>query len=328
VKTLTKTAFVALTIAALGTVSSAAYAASDPAVLPEGDVIYQASYFDEPTLLWTTASDASATVVGTPAPGPQDVTDGAWDPSTGKSYVIGNGYDGPCEIWEANTTTGTFEFITDIDGYGEISADCDAFDIAPDGTAWVTIYNGDYLAKVNLLDGTLSGVVEISGLHQGVSWITVQPSTGVVFVGDWNEDLFTIEPTTGALTIVSEAINESADLDWYDAAFDSNGRLWITGWPDGTALFSADVADFVGTVALQGWITIAGEGEGEEADSGTDSLWIDRGFEAPVAPVTPVEPAKPVLAATGFDSAGVLGAGAALLMLGFGAFAVARVRRA
>ncbi len=324
-KTLTKTALVAISIAALGTVSTAAYAASDPAALPEGDVIYQASYSDEPTLLWTTAADASATVVGTPAPGPEDVTDGAWDPTTGKSYVIGNGYEGPCEIWEANTTTGTFEYIADIITPGDPSNDCDSFDIAPDGTAWITFFNGDFLGKVDLATGAVTDAVEITGDNDGASWIAIQPTTGVVFLGDWDENLFTIDPTTGVVTLVVADESEGY-ISWYDAAFDSDGLLWITGWPDGTVLFTADVANFSSTLNLQGWITI----DGDDDDTGTDSLWIDRGFVPPVSPVTPVvpEPAKPVLAATGLDTAGALGAGAALVLLGFGAFAMARLRRA
>lgn len=244
------------------------------------------------------------------------VTDGAWDPVTGKSYIIGNGYEGPCELWEADTTTGTFTYLFDIVfSVEEPTYDCDAFDIAPDGTAWVTLFDGEILTKLNLADGTTSDGVPISDTA-GVSWIAVQPSTGVVYLGDWSDDLYTIDPATGATTLVAAWPNNDGP-GWYDAAFDSNGRLWITGWPEGdTFLYSADVADFANTFVVQGPIQI----EGSSADTGTDSLWITRGGPDPVV--------EPALAATGLETAGALGAGLALLVLGAGAFAVARTRRA
>jgi len=58
VKILARTALVAVSIAALGCVSTAAYAAIAPAVLPAGDTIYQSNYSSDPTAPWTTASDA------------------------------------------------------------------------------------------------------------------------------------------------------------------------------------------------------------------------------------------------------------------------------
>ena len=313
-KTLTKTAIAAIAIAALASVSTAAYAA-DPVDLPAGDVIYQGSYSGEPALLWSTAADGSATLIGTPeTTGLDDSTDGAWDPTTGKSYVIGNGYDGPCELWEADVATGQFTYLFDITvpNPEEPTADCDAFDIAPDGTAWVTLFAGEVIAKLNLTDGTTSAHVEIQGEFAGVSWIAVQPSTGTVYLGDFSTEVYTIDPATGVLTFVGDA-DDAVEGTWYDAAFDTSGRLWITTWPEDTALYSTDVADFVANVAFQGIID-------GDFPTGTDSIWIPR------APV--VAPVEPVLAATGLETTGALGAGLALLVLGAGAFVVARTRRA
>ena len=313
-KTLTKAAIAAITIAGLGSISTVAYAA-DPVDLPVGDIIYQGSYDLDPSALWSTAADGSATLIGTPeTTGLEDSTDGAWDPTTGKSYVVGNGYDGPCELWAADVTTGQFTYLFDITVPDpEVPTEnCDAFDIAPDGTAWITLFAGQAIAKLNLTDGTTSDHVEILGEYGGVSWIAVQPTTGTVFLGDFSTDAYTIDPATGVLTVVGDA-DDAVEGTWYDAAFDSAGRLWITSWPEDTALYSTDVADFVANIAFQGLID-------GDFPTGTDSIWIPR---APV--VAPVEPA---LAATGLETTGALGAGLALLVLGAGAFVVARTRRA
>lgn len=313
-KTLTKTALIAVSVAALGSFSTAAYAAGEPATLPAGDTIYQASYSDEPIALWTTASDGTATLVGTPVTEDLfEVTDGAWNPVTGTAYIVGNGYEGPCELWSADLTTGAFTYIADITGDDGPTFNCDAFDIGPDGTAWVTMYdegNTGVLTKLNLTDGTTTEPVALSGLDQGPSWIVVQPSTGVLFLGDWDTNLYTVNTTTGAATVVSAPIDLSST---YDAAFDSAGRLWITSWPDQTRLLSADVADFSGTIVEQGDIQIDGSGD----DTGTDSLWIVR---AP-APA-------PALADTGVDATLPLIAGLGLLLVGGIALVARRTRRA
>ncbi|MEQ1735252.1 MAG: hypothetical protein ABL886_02330 [Rhodoglobus sp.] len=310
---LVKVALVAAVITALGAMSTAAHAAG-PVALPAGDTIYQANYSDDPAALWTTASDGTATVIGTPATsGLSQVVDGAWNPSTGKSYVIGNGYDGPCELWEANLTTGQFTLIAAITGDEGDTYNCDAFDIAPDGTAWVSLYDSGtdgYLAQLNLTDGTTSAAVPFSGLGNGVTWIAIQPSTGVVFLGDWDNALYTVDTATGAATIVDSSSTYGASI--YDAAFDSTGRLWLTGWPETTELLSADVANFGASLVVQGAILVGGDGD----VTGTDSLWIVRG------------PAPAALASTGVDSSIVLAGGFSMLVLGFGAIALRRSRRA
>lgn len=310
--TAAKVALVAASVIALGGVSTAAYAA-DPVSLPAGDTIYQANYSSDPTLLWTTASDGTATVVGTSTTAIVDVVDGAWNPVTNRSYLIGNGYEGPCELWEVDVTTGALTLVATITGDDGPTFNCDAFDIGPDGTAWVSMYDADgsgVLAKLNLTDGTTSDPVAVSGLSGNLSWIVIQPSTGVMFVGTFEADLYTVDPATGVLTHV-EAASLGGETATYDAAFDSNGRLWITGWPDSTELYSADVADFGASTVSQGAILI----DGSSTETGTDSLWIVRG------------PA-PALAATGVDATLPLVGGLGLLVLGAGALVIRRTRRA
>lgn len=314
VHTAVKVAFVAASVIALGGVSTAAYAA-DPVGLPAGDAIYQANYNSDPTELWTTASDGTATVIGSSTTGVSQVVDGAWNPVTDRSYLIGNGYDGPCELWEVDVTTGAFTFIATITGDDGNTFNCDAFDIGPDGTAWVTMYDGGnsgVLAKLNLTDGTTSEPVVVTGLGNAISWIVIQPSTGVMFLGTFNTDLYTVDPSTGSTTYVETATVEGG-TSTYDAAFDSNGRLWVTGWPDFTELYSADVADFAASFVNQGAIEVEGSG----GSTGTDSLWIAR------APVS-----APALAATGLDATVPLAAGLALMILGAAALVVRRTRRA
>lgn len=310
-----KVALVAASVVALASVSTAAHAA-DPVDLPAGDAIYQANYSTDPTALWTTASNGTATVIGTPSTFIPEVVDGAWNPVTNRSYLIGDGYSGPCELWEANLTTGALTFVAVITGGNGPTYNCDAFDVAPDGTAWVTMYDDfvdtsytGVLAKLNLSDGTTSDPVTITGVVGGISWIVVQPSTGVMFLGSFGGDLYTVNTTTGAITPVDSVVT---DASLYDAAFDSSGRLWITGWPDYTELYSANVADFATSFVSQGPITIGGSGN----DTGTDSLWIVRG------------PAPAVLAATGVDATVPLIGGFALLMLGAAALGIRRSRRA
>ena len=309
--TAAKVALVAASVIALGGVSTAAYAA-DPVDLPAGDVIYQANYNSDPTALWTTASDGTATAIGSSTTGVSQVVDGAWNPVTNRSYLIGNGYDGPCELWEVDVATGALTLIATITGDDGDTFNCDAFDIAPDGTAWVTMYDGGnsgVLAKLDLTDGTTSEPVALTGLNSSLSWIVIQPSTGVMFIGTFALELYTVDPSTGAATLVASA---DAGVTTYDAAFDSNGRLWITAWPGiGTVLYSADVADFGASLVEQGPITV----DGSSTSTGTDSLWIAR------APA-------PALAATGLDATVPLVAGLGLMMLGAAALVVRRTRRA
>ncbi len=312
VKTLTKTAIAAVSVAALCGVSTAAYAAT-AANLALADVMYQSSYSDEPAALWTTASNGAATVVGVPATIDLfDNVDGAWNPTDGSSYVIGNGYEGPCELWSANTTTGQFELVAVITGDAGDTFDCDAFDIAVDGTAWVTMYDTESptLAKLNLTDGTTSDAVSLTGDFERVSWLAIQPSTGTFFLGDFSGNVSTVDPTTGVTT--AYAATPDNENSFYDAAFDSNGRLWITGWPDNTELYSTDIADYTASFVSQGAILIDGSGD----LTGTDSLWIARGGADPA----------PALAATGIDAGSTLIAGLLVLLVGAGAIVVTRRR--
>jgi len=320
VKTFIKVAIGASTIAALSFGPSAAFAVSG-ATLPAGETIYQANYSENPSALWSTAADGTATVIGTPATsGIGDTTDGAYNAATGKSYVVGKGYDGPCTLWEADVTTGQFTRIARITGAEGDTHDCDAFDIAPDGTAWITMYdeqastNTGTLAQLNLTDGTTSNAVSITGMRDGISWIAIHPTSGVVYAGDFRKNLFTLNAETGALSIVALG----ADLDLakgyniYDAAFDSAGLLWLTAWDEGTELFTADVSDFAATLSSQGMIQIEGSG----ANTGTDSLWITHAV------------AVPELASTGFDASAPLTFGFGILGLGMATFMIRRARRA
>jgi LPXTG-motif cell wall-anchored protein len=304
-----KFALVAASVVALSGVSTAAYAAA-PVDLPAGDTIYQVNYNGDPAAVWTTASDGTATVIGTPSTTLEQVVDGAWNPATNRAYIIVNGYEGPCELWEVALATGDVTFVATITGGNGDTFNCDAFDIAPDGTAWVTMYDGDTptLAKLNLADGTTTDAVAITGASE-ISWIVIHPTTGVVYLGSFAADLYTIDPTTGVATFVESA---SVGDSVYDAAFDSAGRLWLTSWPDNTELLSADVADFAASIVSQGFITVGGSGD----NTGTDSLMIVRG------------PAPAVLASTGLDATMPLVAGLGLLVLGAGALAIRRTRHA
>lgn len=320
---LPQTVLVLAAVGALACVGSAASAAPLAVTLPATDLIYQGNYDKSPSQMWTTASNGAAAVIGTPATtGLSQSTDGAWDPSTGKSYVIGNGYDGPCELWGADTTTGQFTFIANITASGGPSNNCDAFDIAPDGTAWITIYDTNTpsgsLAKLNLTDGTTTDLVALSGLTTAApTFIAIQPTSGVMYLSDWSSNVFTVDTATGALTPFADGSGYEGPTP-YDAAFDSAGRLWITTWGQTPALYSTDIADYANSMVLQGSILLPGDPNGET--TGTDSLWIDRGVVAAV-------PVVPALASTGIDTTGPLGAGLGLLVLGFGAFALRRTRR-
>ena len=322
VKTFIKVAVGASAIAALSFGPAAAFAVSG-ATLPAGNTIYQANYSENPSALWSTAADGTATVIGTPATtGIGSTTDGAYNIATGKSYVVCKGYDGPCTLWEADVTTGQFTRIARITGDAGDTYNCDAFDIAPDGTAWITMYREDAptntgtLAQLDLTDGTTSNAVSITGMRDGISWIAIHPTSGVVYAGDFRQNTFTLNAATGALSLISLGTDLGLGKGYniYDAAFDSAGILWLTAWDDDTELFSADVTDFAATFSSQGMIQIEGSG----SNTGTDSLWIAR------SGVTPA----PELASTGVDVAAPLALGFGILGLGLTAFSIRRARRA
>lgn len=252
-----------LAAAALIVGSTALAAPAAAADLPVGDTLY---VIGENTL-YTSGSDGTLTEVVNVAPG--FVFGADYDPTSGLVYYfIDGGPSTACELFTLDLATG----LTDSVGYLDFN-ECDALDIATDGT--LRIGNDDgYLAVVDKADGsTLSSVT----LSISLSWLDQAPG-GQFYAGDYPGNLYTLDPATGATTLVA-----APTFYWVGGKFDTVGTLWA--------------AARTGPEGCQGLASLSLDDPEEsylfEGDFLEDGSCVD-GYALFIVP-----PPKPVLPATG-----------------------------
>lgn len=290
----------------LGT-SSAALALATP---PDGDTFYSAGYWESGdespvSAFWQVnpGDPTTLTVVQATHDDPQSITDGAYDASTGRSYVIGYGYGPECQLWSVDVATGAYTLVAPITQDHEVlesepvlSDNCNAFDILDDGTAYVTIFE-DELYRLDLTTGAATFVADVADSRYPetgltLSVISTQPSTGIAYAIDWNGFVYTLDLATGVATYL---INPSGLWGSYDADFDNAGTWWVAVWDtnDVRLVSITDPAHAEDTMdasdPVAGWAT--------------DSLWIipaavdDDGDEEPALANTGATPVPLALGA-------------------------------
>jgi hypothetical protein len=223
-----------------------------------------------------------------------------YDPTTGKAFYFEDG--NPCTLYSLDITTGVSTEIGLVDDPG--TDECDALDVAQDGTLRI----GDQDGVVLTVDKTTGAVLSSVPTNiDPLSFIT-QAADGTFYAGTYDGALFTYDPATGVGTPIPSPLSyiETASID-------SAGTLWITSDGDDVCeygLWSLDIADPVGTLEFQG------------------DLADDEGCVSAFALFVSGPPPAPQLAATGGSPAMVLAPFAVLGMIaGLGALVFARRQR-
>ena len=223
-----------------------------------------------------------------------------YDPTTGKAFFFEDG--NPCTLYSLDIVTGVSTEIGPVGGEGDFN-ECDALDVAQDGTLRIGDQQGRVLTVDKTTGATISSVLsDITDL----SFIT-QAADGTFYAGTYSFGLYTFDPTTGAGTPILSGLN------YYEtASIDSSGTLWISSSGDncGQGLWSLDVTDPVASLLFEGDFL-----EGEDCAS------VYALFVSGPAPA-------PQLAATGSTPAIEFAPFAVLaLLVGAGALALARRQR-
>ncbi len=288
------------------------------ATLPADDEMFSVEYLEEGSTgsIWQVSPDSPTPiteVAGSPVAMPAEIVDSAYDPTTGAAYVIGNGYSTPCTLWSVTVDPPALTFIANItDGTDPVVPDCNAFDILPNGTAYVT-HGATTLATINLATGIVTDVAELTNEEQSasVSWIKYDPATDTTFAMGNGGEFYELDLATGILTFLTDLeLDEAAT---YDADIDSAGTIWFQAWGFWVSTWSFDPADPVATVTQ----------ESEEFEGwGSDTLWIMPAEAEEESVVT-----DPELADTGATDGAVLLFGSLALMT-LGAALVLRRRAA
>lgn len=270
---------------------------ANAATLPDGDILY---VYAEDAGLFTSTDTGALTSVG----GGADL--GAWgadyDPVTGLAYFFDDD-ENPCDLYSLDLETGVETLIGPItDGVTEY-ANCDGFDISASGDIWLTGFPNELL-RVSPVDASVLEVGNVTGMVDEIAFIATDPTTGILYAGDYDSDIYTIDTVTWAATLV-------ADTDYIQSGdFDSVGTFWYqgAGVECQNGLYSFDPADVDGTALFQGDLL--------EGDSCIDAYAVFVGPEIEDE-VEPVEPAAPTLPATGADGQWFMAA-IAVLILGLG----------
>ena len=229
---------------------------------------------------------------GTPTVGDGCAMQAAYDATTGISYFVEQrDIDGVFQsLFTVDTVTGESTAVG-VFLEGDDQIDVISIAIAPDGAAYAIDEGGDFYS----LDLATAAVTSIATLAVGTIYgFAADPTSGVFYVVT-NDDLYTLNVTSGVLTPVYE-LELGVGTNAVSMQVDSAGVLWFLNDPDGAPnLWSATTTP--DSEVLSGGIL---DGETEVF---TQSLLVI--------------PGKPALPATGADfNLGLLAAGAATLLAG------------
>jgi LPXTG-motif cell wall-anchored protein len=273
-----------------------------------GETGYSYGYVNQ--TLWSVSADATSasfTQIGTPSGAATTVLDGAYDPTTGKSWILEKALSGPCELWTVNTDTGEAEFASQvIEGIDTTFEDCRALDILPDGRAFA-ILDREVLFSLDLTTGaaTRIGTTTYEGNDRQPRALTHSPITGLSYAIDNpdNTEWYTIDLTTGNLTD-EVTLNMAAP---HDADVDANGVIWMLVDSEGYGrLYSTDPTDPNNFVS-----------RADNVGLDAKSFWI-----------VPPPVSQPELPNTGLTVGVLSGSASALALLGLGLVAIRRQRKA
>jgi hypothetical protein len=209
-------------------------APASAAELPTSDVLYVL-----PDSFYSSTSTGASTYIADLPSGGKYGAD--FDVTTGLGFFFTDG--SPCTLYSIVPETGVY---TEIGPVGDTGMDeCDALNVASDGTLRIADQDGVMLTVDKATGATLSSVT-VTG-PDSISFID-QSSTGQFYVGTYGGDLYTLDVETGATVFIA------APTDYIEtASFDSTDTLWISGSGDSCqGLSSLSLSDPVGTFQFQG----------------------------------------------------------------------------
>lgn len=312
----------AAALAVLATVLFAATPAhADGRELPEGDALYAISCDNsvpDGQLYSVEAPLAAIREIGTGS-GVADAWCGAqpaWDATTSTAYyvsfIVEN--DPLLTIMDLETGVGT---VVGAFNDGENDQSIDSIAIRPDGSAYAI--SGQSFYTLDLATGDVGYVGEVNAGPASFYGFAADPRTGTLYAIDYDGRLYTVDPATGAGTLLLTLAYENNGP--YSLQVDTAGVLWIefdffdeVEQEGGAALWSVD------TAALETSELYSGD---FATTVGGNPVYTEALLLVPSA----VEP-EPALAATGLASAelGVF-ALAGVALLGAGALLAVKRRR-
>ena len=151
----------------------------------------------------------------------------AYDVSTGKSYYIQWQYDtDPQQYFLASidlttgdsTTIGEFFYI---DGEFPTYPYVESIAIGLDGSAYA--FSQGFLWSVDLSSGELTPIDESLSNVYGFA---VDPTTGIFYAIDYNNDRFTVDTSDGTYVYL-DTVTLPAETTIYSLQIDGGGRFWI-----------------------------------------------------------------------------------------------------
>jgi hypothetical protein len=323
---------VSLGIVAIGVVASPA-AAAGPA-LPAGSSLYSLSCddnFENLTVFSVDVSTAAATQLG---PGSPEVDNcsyqAAYDAATGISYVDAGGNELATVDLSTGATDPVADFSLAVPGEGQQDFNVDAITITPAGLAYAIIDQALY--SLDLTTAVLTEIGTIGGIDEFYSFAS-DPSTGELIAISVAGEVFSVDPTTGAGTLLGQLTIPAEDtVYYYSLQIDTAGVYWLEiDVPSGendyvSQLWSTSRAALGDTPVLSGTLTVDGQ------PYLLESLLFVPAPVVPVIPVVPVEPAVvtppvPTLANTGVDATPLAAGGALVALLGVALLVPALRRR-
>ena len=160
----------------------------------------------------------------------------AFQPGTGTLFGI---QDIPSSVsyrlFTLNTTTGAAGNIVNITGVS-LPDDLSGMAFASDGTLYVLDTSNETLLTVNPATGAVTSSVNLSSALGNSAGLEFDPASGVLYTADGNLDgtdnLYTLNPTTGALALVGSTTlsNGLAGLTFAPVAIpEPTGALALAG---------------------------------------------------------------------------------------------------
>lgn len=289
-------------LAAVGILSAAGLAvfAASPASaadLPAGDSLYA---FDFSTYYGLAGDGFATAIADLPENGGKYGAD--FDSTTGVGYFFED--DNPCLLYTIDPATGASTLVGEVGGVTDFD-ECDALNVAADGTLRIADQNGVILTVDKATGAVISSVVSDV---PSISFISQGPD-GTFYAGSYDGGLYTLDVATGAGTLFDGTVGY-----FETGAIDTAGTLWFISDGDdcGVGLWSLSLSDPTA-------VTFQGDVASAEGCLSTYAIMVTGGYVPPA----------PQLAATGVEPALLAAPAAALaLILGIGALAVSRRRAA
>lgn len=168
---------------------------------------------------------------------------GAWDATTSTAYYVAFVLEDDPQLATIDLETGLATYIGPFND-GENDRSVDSIAIQPDGSAYATA--GQDLFTLDLATGDVTYVGAINAGPAVFYGFGSDPRNGTLYAIDYDGRLYTVDPATGAGTLLLTLAYENEGS--YSLQVDSAGVLWLEwDWSTdsetgGAALWSVDTA--------------------------------------------------------------------------------------